>query len=282
MNTYRHPRAGFCGGLAERLANSDMLATTRHAVLSHLPYLKLESDVTNVVYLTWLVEAGAAQAFLPAGVRLWQREGMTPFTVLTYRHGHFGPAAAGRLRRVFPSPLQSNWRLYLDEDARGALPARTVYFLKNIMSSLGYALGARIFSDVLPTHLAGRFIHRTDGTLFETLIDPGNGSAPSLACTARRTDSTELSAPFASLFNSWPDAVEFLACQDAAVTHVERVGRLALGHIELPVDLSQVVPLKAEPGAAACSLLDVLPSVGEPFCFVVPEVGFRVLSERLL
>lgn len=50
---------------------------------------------------------------VPPGVSLIQKGGHTLLTVLTYRHGHFGPAFLGPLRKLLPSPLQSNWRVYL-------------------------------------------------------------------------------------------------------------------------------------------------------------------------
>lgn len=121
--------------------------------MARLPFLTLHSDVRDVLYVSWLVDAAAAQKLVPAGVALWQRDGKTPFTVLTYRHGHFGPALPAPLRRLLPSPLQSNWRLYLDHTPPGAPAVPCVYFLKNIMASLPHALGTRLFSDILPTHL---------------------------------------------------------------------------------------------------------------------------------
>jgi hypothetical protein len=172
-NAYKHPQRGRFGRAVESLANSTTLARMRHAVASRLPFLRLESEVTDVVYLTWLVPLGACDAFLPQGVRLWQKNGLTPFTVLTYRHGHFGPSALGGLRKLFPSPLQSNWRLYLEQAPAGAPPGRTVLFLKNVMNSLVYSLGTRLFSDALPTHLAAGFVHRIDALASQTEIAAG-------------------------------------------------------------------------------------------------------------
>ncbi|MFM9433880.1 hypothetical protein ACFDR9_000926 [Janthinobacterium sp. CG_23.3] len=282
QNNYKHPHPGLLGRLAELLANSHALANVRLALMSRLPFLKLESDVSNVVYLTWLVDAEAAQAFVPAGARLWQRDGKTPFTVLTYRHGHFGPAMLGPLRKLFPSPMQSNWRLYLEEAPHQATQARTVLFLKNIMSSVAYALGTRLFSDALPSHLAASFIHCGDGKTFDTTIGSGSGSAPSLSCSARLADGKELSEPFASAFGSWENAVEFLCCQDAAVAHVDRLDRLAFAEIELPIDVARVLPLNASAAATQCSFLAALPPAGAPLCFLVPQVKFLAVSERLL
>jgi hypothetical protein len=72
-----------------------------------------------------------------------------------------------------------------------------------------------------------------------------------------------------------------LACQDAALGWSARLGKLVLSHIDLPIPLDTVRPLEAA-GPVACSLLDALPADGEPLCFLVPRVQFRVLSEMAL
>jgi hypothetical protein len=281
-NAYRHPHRGMFGRIVEQLANSTTVARMRYAVMSRLPFVKLESEVADVVYLTWLVPVSACASFVPKGVRLWQKNGLTPFTVLTYRHGHFGPSALGILRKLFPSPLQSNWRLYLEQAPAGAPPVRTVLFLKNVMNSLVYALGTRLFSDALPTHLAADFVHRRDGLATHTEIAAGAGSAPSLLCSLRLGCMPALRTDFASMFGSWAGAVEFLSCQDGAVAQVGRVDRLAFAEIELPIDLATALPAEPSDGLPTCSLHGTLRPVGEPLCFVVPRVRFRAVSERLL
>lgn len=279
-NTYRHPRAGWPGRLLAALANSARFATIRQAILSRLPFLSLHSDVRDVVYVSWLVDAQAAQQRVPAGVTLWQRDGKTPFTVLTYRHGHFGPALLGPLRRLLPSPLQSNWRLYLDPAPAGAPAVPCVYFLKNVMDSLPHALGTRLFSDILPTHLADAMTLDVSATQACCSITPGAGSAPALDIQAGFTDSQTLDGDWQQLFGNWRDAVAFLACQDAAIAHVPRNGKLALGEIHLPVELDHVQALTAL--RADCGLLGQLPPLSAPFAFLVPTVPFKALSERLL
>ena len=59
-----------------------------------------------------------------------------------------------------------------------------------------------------------------------------------------------------------------------------RNGKLVFGEIELPVDVDQVQALTA--WRADCGLLGQLPPVSRPFAFLVPEVAFKALSERLL
>jgi hypothetical protein len=279
-NTYRHPRAGWPGRLFAALANCTHFASVRQAILSRLPFLTLHSDVRDVVYVSWLVDAEAAQRLLPAGVTLWQRDGKTPLTVLTYRHGHFGPALAGPLRKLLPSPLQSNWRLYLEHTPPGAPDVPCVYFLKNIMDSLPHALGTRLFSDILPTHLAESMTLDVTATQAGCSIASGTGSAPVLDVQADIVADRTLDARWQALFGSWRDAVAFLACQDAAIAQVPRNGKLVFGEIDLPVELDQVQALAAL--RADCGLLAQLPPVSTPFAFLVPRVPFKALSERLL
>ena len=279
-NTYRHPRAGWPGRLFAALANCTRFAKVRQAVMSRLPFLTLHSDVRDVVYVSWLVDAAAAQRLLPAGVTLWQRGGKTPFTVLTYRHGHFGPALLGPLRKLLPSPLQSNWRLYLDHTPAGAPAVPCVYFLKNIMDSLPHALGTRLFSDILPSHLADNMTLEVTATQARCTITPGVGSAPLLDVQADIMAEHGLDADWQAPFGNWHDAVAFLACQDAAIAHVPRNGKLVFGEIDLPVDVDQVQALTAL--RADCGLLGQLPPLSTPFAFLVPEVAFKALSERLL
>ena len=92
--------------------------------------------------------------------------------------------------------------------------------------------------------------------------------------------SYQLDPEWRAMFGSWDDAVAHLACQDAAVAHVPRNGRLALGEISLPVDLAKVLPLT--PLRAECALLAQLPALSAPLAFLVPAVPFQALSERLL
>ncbi|MDN7424735.1 hypothetical protein [Burkholderia sp. AU45388] len=93
---------------------------------------------------------------------------------------------AGRLRRVFPSPLQSNWRLYVDTLPDGAPAERTVLFVKNVFDHPLYALGSRLFSDALPSHLARPFTHTARDGRYDTRLAGSGGSAPDFRCTAER------------------------------------------------------------------------------------------------
>lgn len=282
MDRYIHPRAGILGRALAALANSRRFAAVRRALMSRLPFPVLESDVRDVVYITWMVDAARAAALAPRGVALWTANGLTPFTILTYRHGHFGPSLLGPLRRVCPSPLQSNWRLYLRGAAPGAPDVRTVLFVRNVMSSLVHALGTRMFSDALPTHLPAEFVF--DGARDEGYVrmHGGEGSAPVLA--ARWVSATEHVLPpaFSAAFDNRSAALDYLTLQDAAVALVPHLGLLAFAEISLPADVGSITPLQVDAAGLSCPFVESLAPSGPPLCFHLPRVHFRALSERLL
>jgi uncharacterized protein YqjF (DUF2071 family) len=164
------PRKGFLGWLQNSLANMQLPKQVRRTISARLPFPTLESDVSNIVYANWNVPLAAVDHLIPPGVKVIDVDGKTILTILTYAHGHFGPSAAGPLRRLFPSPLQSNWRLYVQSVA-GKKPAKpTVLFLANIFDSDLYAIGTRIFSDVMHAHRAMDFNHQRRGRSWITQV----------------------------------------------------------------------------------------------------------------
>lgn len=281
-NRYVDPRHGLLAWLSSRLANSEFLPRVRRKIVGRLPFLVLESEVVDIVYATWLVDAKRARSFAPEGVELWEVDGLTPFTILTYRHRHFGPRVFGALRRLFPSPLQSNWRFYLAEPLPFAPKVTTVVFTKNILDSALYAVGTRLFSDALPSHLADNFKLAVRANDVSVVIDPGPGSAPALSLELERRTTQQLPPRFQVFADSWEELVMRLASQEAAVVAVPSIDRIALATISLPIDLPSIEPLSLKDGTLRCPLLDRLAPLPHAVCFLVPHVRFRALSERLL
>jgi hypothetical protein len=280
-NRFIYPRPGFLGATLNWLANSRALASARRAALSRLPYMKLESDVVDVVYLNWVIPTYLAMCAVPAGVRLIEKNGTTIVTVLTYRHGNFGPSFLGPLRKIFPSPLQSNWRLYLLECPAGTQVNRTVLFIKNIFNSAMHSVGSRAFSDVLPSHVAESLKHEKHGSIYITRIEGGSGSAPGFSCITQVAGSKRLPAEFQRFFPSWEEAITQLSLQDSAICAVEGLDRMAQGGIDIPIDTGNIIPLEASEYVAG-PYLTSLGAAGKPFCFAVPHVRFRALWERLV
>ena len=279
-NAFVFPRPGALGRLVAFLANSERLARIRRACLAGLPFPILESDVRDVVYLNWVVPMERARPLIPRNVQITEIDGRCILTLLTYRHGHFGPRLFGRLRRLFPSPLQSNWRFYVSA-VDGLSRANTVLFVRNVFDSILYALGSRLFSDTLPSHYAMRMSQTRTAGGYSAVIEGGVGSAPELAHDTILSNARELPQSFARFFNSWHQAVAILASQSAAITEVSSIHRLAEATIDLPIVIDEVLPAESAsytPG----KLLRDLGADTPPFCFIVPAVRFRVLSERLL
>jgi len=281
-NRYAHPTPGIAAWVSERTANSQILARARRATVGRLPFPVLASDVVNVIYATWLVDANRARDAAPPGAVLWERNGLTPFTILSYRHGHFGPQAAGPLRQLFPSPLQSNWRLYLGAPLRGTRERSTVIFVKNVLDSAPYTLGTRLFSDALPSHCARTFTLSNEPAELSVAIHPGAGSAPTFSARFERNRNASLPAAFAPFALSWSQAVTELSSQDAALAYVPSIGRIALATISLPVDIDSLEPISLRQGSLHCPMLEELCALEEPLCFHLPRVHFKALSERLL
>ena len=281
-NQFQSPRRSPIHWLTAALSNSKLLARSRRKVTSFFPFLKLRSDVKDVVYMNWILEVDKVRHFIPDGLELWEKDGKTLFTILTYRHGSFGPSFLGPFRRLFLSPLQSNWRLYLKSAPPNVAQGSTVLFLKNSMSSHLYALGTRVFSDVLATHLPRNFIHNQKDSGFETSIFPGKGSAPELKCFVESSDQKTMDKEFSELFDSWEEIVDFLSFQDAAVSYTDRDSIFAFSQIELPIDTSTIQPMELRSEGFLCPMLDELAPMGEPLCYRIPKVRFLATSETLI
>ena len=143
--------------------------------------------------------------------------GKTLFTILTYHHGHFRPSVMNYLKLLFPSPLQSNWRFYLDTVNRKNVNS-SVWFLKNIMNNSLYAVGTHLASDIMQTHRANSFSHFINENTVETEITSGVGSSPGFSCRARVTDDLEVPDELLVLFGSHKSALNYLCLQHSAIS----------------------------------------------------------------
>jgi len=216
----------------------------------------------------------------PPGYQYICRDGRTPYTILSYRHGHFGPRAAGPLRVLLPSPRQSNWRWYLrregDPDA-----APVVLFDRNIMDHLVYVAGARAFSDAMQPHLAQHFDHQLDAQgAGVTSIASGQGSAPALQLQWRAASTWDTSA-WRDASDDLPALLRLLSCQEEAIARTcDR--RWASTRIDLPVDLATLRPLQLVGTLCCPRLQDMGVTLQAGLAYCLPRVPFRVVSERLL
>jgi hypothetical protein len=194
---------------------------------------------------------------------------------LTYQHHDFGFAFLGKLRWLFPSPVQSNWRIHVCDPRSGQLG---VYFVTNAVSHLLQALGARLLTEGMPMHLFARaqLTRASDGEL-GVVLEPGTGSAPDASLSLRpRQGSASWDGPWLAC---WPNFQEFLAyCvpQDRALASQPLRRRTARQEIQLGIPLSACQPLE---GRVTSRAAQALVGAAEPLCFRVPSVNFAFDGE---
>ncbi|QDH17609.1 DUF2071 domain-containing protein [Swingsia samuiensis] len=284
ISRYISPSNNFIGMIQNTLANNISLRNKIRQLFKHLPFLVLESDVRNILYANWIVPIQNIAHLVPNNCSLLQHNGYTILTILTYQHGHFGPSALGKARHFFPSPLQSNWRLYLEEVNHKPVTKPTVLFLNNTFNNPLYAVGTRLFSDVMNSHYGKPFQHIVTSSGNKERWISGvndNGSSPNWAIGGIKSHSQNLPKPFSTFFNSYETALDKLCYQDTAVRLVENLQTLSSADIDLPINIASAIPIDVthyKPGA-------FLTSIGAtelPFCFVIPSVKFKALSETII
>lgn len=278
-NQYIHPRNSFLSKPFNWLCNQTTIRRTRRAIFSRLPFLRLESDVTDIVYVNWLVDIEKVKALSPPQVELVEINGKTVFSILTYQHGHFRPRLINVLKRLFPSPIQSNWRLYV-ASINGKQVTRAVLFIKNMMNSMLFTLGTRLSSDAMFTHYPLNFRHDKSGHHYTTTIETGMSSSPDLQFSGEIADELELPSELVHFFGSTAKTLEFLCLQDVAYTDVSDTSGICEATISLPIALDTIIPLKVN--KCHSNWLAEIISDAPAFAFAVPRVPFHIINETLI
>jgi hypothetical protein len=268
MAPWRHPWPGFIGRVLDALGNSRLL----RAFCEWLPPAAFLSDITDVIYVNYLVDAERLEPFVPAGLEL-QRLGRGSryalFTHLTYRHGHFGPRLLGPLRRLLPSPIHSNWRIYVYDPHTGL---RGVYFVTNAIASTVHALAARLLSEGMPMHVLRRAaVQVGDDRVCRVCLDPGSGSAPDLEAELRPGDTVLPGTPWSECFDSYASMLTYCVSQDRAFSSQPWYGRITRQEVELSIPLESCEPLA---GAVRSHVATVYVGDAQPLCFRVGRVAF--------
>lgn len=270
MAPWRHPNRTL-GRLLDPVANSRFL----RALAGIPPTLAFRSDITDVIYVSWLVEAARLLPLVPEGLEL-QRVGpggrLGVFTVLSFRHGHFGPRLAGPLRRLFPSPIHTNWRIHVRDPRAGT---RGIHFVTNAIASTPHALAARLMSEGMPMHVLARATLEAGDGRVAVRLDPGTGSAPDLEADLSAV-APPATGPWAAAFPTWRDMLAYVVPQDRALSVQPWHGRVTRQEIRLEIPLDACEPLQGRvTSRAAAAIL----GEAEPFCFRVPAVRFRFDAE---
>lgn len=270
---WRYPHRG-PGRLFEVLANSRFVRA--YCELLSVPAFR--SDITNVIYVNYIVEAYHLEPLLPQGLALQRigRDGRyAMFSFLTFRHGHFGPRVLGPLRRLLPSPLATNWRIYVRDLHSGH---EGVFFTSTAINNLAYALGARLLTEGLPMHLLrrGKF-YPTPEDAFLLLLDPGTGSGPDAAGLYRAAHATPEFGPWDVCFTDYESMLAYCVPQDRALSVQPWHRWVTRQEIRLDIPLDACEPLEGELFSQATRAI-----VGDamPFAFRVATVNFRFDAER--
>jgi hypothetical protein len=278
---WRYPESGLFPLVFNYLANSRLV----RAFFELLPASGMLSDISDVVYVNYLVPAERLAPLVPPELQL-QRLGpdgaYAMFTHLTYNHGHFGmrcfPAALRR--RCWPSPVQSNWRLYVTEPKSGLTG---VYFLTTAITSTPHSLAARLLSEGVPMHVPESAFVRWElnGSILLS-IDPGRGTSPDLAAELTPMHLTILPGAWAECFDSWRDMLAYCVPQDRALSSQPWYGRITRQEIELGIPLDSCRPLCGKVYSRAAKAIVGDDAASEPLCFFVDQVAFRFRGETVV
>lgn len=270
---WRFPRRGLIAAIIDPIANSRLA----RFVGEFLPSPTFVSDITNVIYVNYVVEADRLKPFVPVGLEL-QRLGpgsrYALFTFLTYRHGHFGPRFLGPLRRLLPSPIQSNWRIHVRDPQTGV---KGVYFISTAITALPNALAARFLSEGVAMHLP-RFAEltaRPDGAI-HLVLDPGEGSSPDAIAELCPATMPEFTAPWSECFEDYHAFLNYCVPQDRAMSSQPWYCRVTRQEICLGISLDACEPLE---GSVISEAAISIAGDAKPLCFRVAEVDFRYDGE---
>ncbi|MFO0603760.1 MAG: DUF2071 domain-containing protein [Polyangiales bacterium] len=271
---WRYPERGAVGALWDFAANSRVA----EALIEPMPVPPMVSDIGEVLYVNHLVEAERLAPLVPAGLEL-QRLGpdgrYALFTWLTFRHGNFGFEFLGPLRRLLPSPVQTNWRIHVVDPRTGV---RGIHFVTNAIDRAPPALAARLTTEGMPMHVlrAASLERHPDGAV-TLALDPGDGSAPDGRCALRPCPTPALEGPWRACWGDWRAFLDYCVPQDRAMSTEPWLDRVTRHEIELGLD-----PARCEPLAGEVSSKRAAAYVGDapPLCFRVPAVRFRYAVER--
>ena len=270
---WRYPERGLVGAALAWIANSRVIS----AFIEPMPVPAMVSDIEDVLYVNYLVDAERLLPLVPEGLEL-QRLGpdgrYALFTWLTFRHGHFGFAFMGPLRRLMPSPVQTNWRIHVRDPRTGVVG---IHFVTNAIDRAPPALAARLTTEGMPMHVLreARLVRGADGAVDLTL-DPGEGTAPDATCHLTPTQEHPWEGAWRDCWGDWRAFLDYCLPQERAMSTQPWRDRVTRHEIELGLDPARCVPLAGDVRSrrAASYVGDA-----KALCFRVPAVRFRFAVE---
>ena len=266
---WRAPWHGPPGRLADLLLNSRVV----RLFCEYVPGIPFDSDITDVIYVNYLVEASRVEALVPPGLelrRLGPEGRYALFTVLTYWHGRLGPRMARRLPVPLPSAIQSNWRIHVRDPHTQSIG---IYFVTNAANHPIVSFGGRLMLEAMPMHLLAKAIlaHQPDHCL-RLVLDPGAGSGPVIEALLCPTQERALPEPWASCFENYESFLEYCVPQNRAMASQPWYGRISRQEIRLNIPLTDCAPLS---GPVQSRAVQGIAGDAVPLCFHVARVDFR-------
>jgi hypothetical protein len=271
---FRHPSRSLVGKCCDPLCNSRLA----RAFFEFIPALAMDSDITDVIYVNYLVEASRVERFVDEPLKL-QRLGPEGkyafFTFLTFHHGHFGPRCFGPLRRLWPSPIQSNWRIHVYDPSTGK---RGIQFLAIAITGSQFAIAARLLAENIPMHVPreAKFSRGADG-VYSLAIDPGDGTAPDVRAEFKTAAEPVLTGPWSECFRDWRAVLEYCVPQDRAMSAQPWRNRVTRQEIVLDIPLESCRPMR---GSVQSKAARAIAGEEAPLCFLVERLRFRLLGEH--
>jgi hypothetical protein len=270
---WRHPRGGWWGGVLNVLGRSHLA----HALGTWLPLPKIASEISDCVYLNYLVEAQRLEPWVPCGLEL-QRLGpdgrYAMFSLLVFRHGNVGPAWLGPLRRFCPSPLQTNWRIYVRDSHSGA---EGVYFVTMASDNTWYALAARLCTSGVPIHVLRSAEMEQRHKTWRIRLDPGGGTAPDLLAELEPAGDVLPTAAWRECFESYHAMLAWCVPQQRALSSQPWYSRIVRQEVRLDIPLADCRPLAGTVVSQAVRHI-VGDAVEVSFC--VPRAAFTLMREE--
>ncbi|MCS4228799.1 DUF2071 domain-containing protein [Sphingobacterium sp. BIGb0165] len=260
----------------ESLLNGSLLKRIKNIFPPPFSDVKLKSEITKVVYLNWMIPIEKIRDIIPEGLQVNIIQGKVLFSILTYRHGHFGPAQPNRLRSFYSSPLQSNWRFYIATNTK-LFKEPTVLFVSNSMSSFLYCLGSRLFSNMMYTHHPLSFSHQYIDDHIHTKIDPGTSNAPDLEVICHSVEEWKIPNDFQHISTHPSKLLEKIILQNRALTSQD-LNSSHIANISLAFDIKEIKPLKID-FFKSHTLYEIVKEE-ECFAFQIPSLTFFMNNEK--
>lgn len=179
----------------------------------------------------------------------------------------------GPLRRLLPSPIQTNWRIHVLDPVTGR---RGIYFLTNAIASTPFALAARLLTEGMPMHVLARAELVRRGDALHARLDPGTGTAPDAELQLRRCEPPALSGAWAECFSDYRSFLAYCVPQDRALSSQPWRHRISRQEIDLDIPLDACTPMA---GAVASRAAAAIAGAAEPLCFHVAAVAFAFAAE---